>query len=314
MNHFFELLLQIVVNGLALGSVYALFSLGYSIVYSLLGIIHLSHGALLSLGAYVAWSVVTGKWGGGLLLPEPLVHRPLPALWGFLAGICICAGLSFLFDQFCFQRLRARKAPPLLGLVASLGASFVIINFILLFYGAEAKSYPSEFLGFVPLSIQWAGVGVRGIQLLLFAVNALLLGVLGYFYFSRGLGPLLRGIAEDGNTARLLGVPVNRIISLVFVVSGAVAGLSGILLAASFSLSGPYFGMAFGLKGLAVIVLGGLGSLQGTVIAGFLVGIGEAVFPENLSGYKDAVVFLVLIIVLVFRPQGILGKKIVVKV
>ncbi len=301
-------MLQTLLNGLCVGSVYALFALGYALVFSLLGVINFSHGAVFAVGAYLTWSMTTGSWGGGLV---PLAEG-LPQL-SFLPAACIsamlCALLSIGLERIAFAPLRRRQAEPLQYLVSSLGCGILIINILLLVYGAETKNFDLEILDFVPPLVQWNDLFLRGIQLVILLVSCLLLvGILLLFRFSL-IGKALRAVSENPQAASLLGIPVARMITLTFGVSGALASFAGTLIAAGFSIPGPYFGTLFGLKGLAVIVLGGMGDLSGAVLGGLLLGIFEAAVPSEYSGYKEAVAFALLICILFIRPQGLLGRS-----
>jgi branched-chain amino acid transport system permease protein len=203
----------------------------------------------------------------------------------------------------------------LLYLITSLGAGVILVNLIQLLMGAEAYALPGQPLGALPAVLALGdGLKIRTVQLLLLGVAALVMVLLGlWLNRSRG-GKALRAVAEDPSTARLLGINSGAMVQLAFALAGFLAGLAGGLVALSVSIAGPYFGIGYGLKGLGVLVLGGLGSVPGAVLGGLIVGIAEALVPSNLSGYKDAVAFAFLFGILLLRPQGLLGRRLVEKV
>ncbi len=312
-------LLQNIVNGLAIGGVYAIFALGYTLVFSILGIINFAHGAIFTAGAYFTYLLLGSRVGfNGLLANQQLpfgLSFPVATLLGaVLAGL-----LSVLIERVAFRPLRVRGADSLLTLVSSLGIAVAMVNFIQYLMGAEAYSYPSitQSLG-LPASISIAmgekPLIIRTVQLVIFGVSMVILGVLTYFINYTKVGKALQAVAEDQTTASLLGINTDRLIVITFFLSGFVGGIAGTMVGLSVSITGPYFGIAFGLKGLAVIVLGGLGSIPGAVLGGMVIGLAEALVPSTLVGYKDAIAFAILFIVLLIRPRGILGRAVIQKV
>ena len=306
--------LQILFNGLSVGAVYALFALGYTLVFSVLGVINFAHGAVFTLGAYFTYLFIGGAVGtngllAGLALPVALPFWLALPLAGLAAAL-----VSLLVEAVAFRPLRRRRAEPLLYLITSLGAGVILVNLIQLLMGAEGYSLPADALGALPVTLNLAGAQVRTVQLVLLGVSALvLIGLTLWLEGSRG-GKALQAVSEDATTARLLGIDSDAMIRLSFAVSGFLAGISGGLVGLSLSITGPYFGIGFGLKALGVLVLGGLGSVPGAVLAGLIIGLAEALVPAELSGYKDAVAFAFLFAVLLLRPQGLLGRPQVTKV
>jgi len=310
-----EILVQLLINGLSVGAVYALFALGYTLVFSVLGVINFAHGALFTLGAYLTYLLLGGAVGSNGALAG--LHLPLALpLWAALplAGLGTAAA-SLAVEAVAFRPLRRRGAEPLLYLITSLGAGVILVNLIQLLMGAEAYALPGQPLGALPAVLALGdGLQIRTVQLLLLGVAALVMVLLGlWLNCSRG-GKALRAVAEDPSTARLLGINSGAMVQLAFALAGFLAGLAGGLVALSVSIAGPYFGIGYGLKGLGVLVLGGLGSVPGAVLGGLIVGIAEALVPGNLSGYKDAVAFAFLFGILLLRPQGLLGRRLVEKV
>jgi branched-chain amino acid transport system permease protein len=307
-------LLQIIVNGLASGAVYALFALGYTLVFSVLGVINFAHGAVFTIGAYLTYLLIGGVVGangllGGLQLPFALPFWLALALAGLGS-----AAVSLGVEAVAFRPLRRRQAEPLLYLISSLGAGVVLVNLVQLLMGAESYSIPAATLGALPAALNLAGARIRTVQLILLLVAALLLVVLTLWLEGSRGGKALQAVSEDPVTARLLGIDSGAMIRLAFAVSGFLAGVSGGLVGLSVSIAGPYFGIGYGLKGLGVLVLGGLGSVPGAVLGGLIMGLAEALVPADHSGFKDGVAFAILFLVLLIRPQGLLGKPLAGKV
>ncbi|PZU95935.1 MAG: flagellar biosynthesis protein FlgM [Pseudanabaena sp.] len=316
----FSVVLQQFLNGLSIGSVYAIFALGYTLVFSILGIINFAHGAVFTLGAYFTYALCGGAFGfNGLLanlaLPK-FLH--LPFFIAIFVGSTLTGLVSIVIERIAFRPLRDRQADPLLTLVSSLGVAVVIVNTIQYLFGAESYSFPSNIYGNLPTAINFGSVdkpiAIRTVQIVIFAVSMLILSILTYGLNFTKLGKAMKAVAEDRVTSSLLGINTESFILLTFFGSGFLGGLAGTLVGSSVSIAGPYFGIGFGLKGLAVIVLGGLGNVPGAVVGGFVLGIAESFVPADQSAYKDAVAFALLFAVLILRPQGLLGKTFVQKV
>ena len=316
---------QQVLNGLAIGSVYALFALGYTLVFSILRIINFAHAAVFTLGAYFTYLLT-----GSAINPNGLLNRVFTSLFGqpalpfslpFIVAMlvsAILAGLtSVLIERLFFKPLRDRGADPLLALVSSLGVAVVIVNLVQYFFGAEIYSYQNP-LGALPAAVNFGTadtpIPVRTIQIIIFLVSMLMVALLWALINRTRVGKALQAVAEDPTTASLLGISTDRLIMFTFFVSGFLAGIAGTLVGLGFSITGPYFGISFGLKGLAVMVLGGLGSVPGAVVGGLILGLAEAFVPAQYVAYKDAVAFGLLFITLLLRPQGLLGRPVVEKV
>ncbi|MDQ2808246.1 MAG: branched-chain amino acid ABC transporter permease [Chloroflexota bacterium] len=311
-------MLQQVLNGLAIGSVYALFALGYTLVFSILGIINFAHGAVFTLGAYFTYTLLGGVFGFNGLLANGQVGITLPFVVALLGGSVLAGVVSVLIERLAFRPLRTRGADPLLTLVSSLGVAVLITNLIQYLVGAEIYNYPSDIYGTLPRAVNFgtatAPVPVLTVKLVIIAVSAAILLVLTLGINYTRFGKALRAVAEDATTASLLGINTDRFILLTFFLSGFLGGVAGTLIASNVSIAGPYFGIAFGLKGLAVIVLGGLGEIPGAVLGGLVIGLAEAFVPPQYSGYKDAVAFAILFAVLLVRPRGLLGRALIQKV
>ncbi|MBD2491478.1 branched-chain amino acid ABC transporter permease [Aulosira sp. FACHB-615] len=313
-----SLFFQQLLNGLSIGSVYAIFALGYTLVYSILGIINLAHGAIFTLGAYFTYALMGGTFGFNGLLANLTLPLQLPFAISLIIGSSLAGLVGVAMERVAFLPLRRQGSDPLLTVVSSLGVAVVIVNLIQYLVGAESYTYPANTFGNLPPAINFGTVEkpipIRTVQILIFVVSMVIVAILTYFINRTKYGKAMQAIAEDATTASLLGINSDRFIVLTFFISSFLAGLAGTLVASSVSIAGPYFGIAFGLRGLAVIVLGGLGSIPGAVLGGLLIGLVEAFVPAEYSGYKDAVAFGILFIMLLVRPQGLLGRRFVQKV
>ncbi|MEH2409162.1 branched-chain amino acid ABC transporter permease [Nostoc sp.] len=310
--------LQQLLNGLSIGSVYAIFALGYTLVYSILGIINLAHGAIFTLGAYFTYALMGGSFGFNGLLANAALPIKLPFAIALILGSTLAGLVGVVMERIAFQPLRRQGSDPLLTVVSSLGVAVVIVNLIQYLVGAESYTYPANTYGNLPPAINFGSpenpIPIRSVQVVIFTVSVVIVSILTYFINRTKYGKAMQAIAEDPTTASLLGINSDRFIILTFFISSFLAGLAGTLVASSVSIAGPYFGIAFGLRGLAVIVLGGLGSIPGAVLGGLVIGLVEAFVPAEYSGYKDAVAFGILFIMLLVRPQGLLGRRFIQKV
>jgi len=300
--------LQFLINGLSTGAVYGLFALGYTLVFSVLGVINFAHGAVFTLGAYLTYLLVGGAVGANGLLAGLQLPFALPFWAALPAAGLLTALVTLAVEATAFRPLRRHRAEPLLYLITSLGAGVILVNLLQLLLGAEGYSLPTTALGALPITLTIAGAQLRSVQLVLLVVAALVLVVLSLWLEGSRSGKALQAVSEDATTARLLGIDSDAMIRLGFAMSGFLAGIAGGLVGLSLSISGPYFGISYGLKALGVLVLGGMGSVSGAVLAGLIVGSAEALVPSEWSGYRDAIAYAFLFGVLLLRPQGLLGR------
>ncbi len=312
------LFLQNILNGLSVGSVYAIFALGYTLVFSILGIINFAHGAVFTLGAYFTYILMGGAFGFNGLLANLKLPLALPFVLAVLLSGTLSGLVCIAIERLAFRPLRRRGADPLLTVVSSLGVAFIIVNLIQYLVGAETYTFPANTYGSLPAAVNFGTaenpIPIRTVQIIIFGVSAVILTGLTYWVNGTKYGKAMQAVAEDPVTASLLGINTDRFILLTFFVSGFLGALAGTLVGSSVSIAGPYFGIGFGLKGLAVIVLGGLGSIPGAVVGGLAIGIIEAFVPSEFSAYKDAIAFAILFAMLLLRPQGLLGRSQVQKV
>jgi branched-chain amino acid transport system permease protein len=310
--------IQQFLNGLSIGSVYAIFALGYTLVFSILGIINFAHGAVFTLGAYFTYTLMGGAFGFNGLLANAKAPIQLPFFAALIVGSIMAGLVGVMIERVAFQPLRRRQSDPLLTVVSSLGVAVAISNIIQYLVGAEIYTFPANIYGSLPVAINFGSldkpIPIRTVQIVIFAVCMLIVAILTYLINFTKFGKAMQAVAEDATTASLLGIDTDKYIVLTFFVSSFLAGLAGSLVGSSVSIAGPYFGIVFGLKGLAVIVLGGLGSIPGAVLGGFVIGLVEAFVPGDFSAYKDAAAFAILFVMLLVRPQGLLGRRFIQKV
>jgi branched-chain amino acid transport system permease protein len=284
---------QQIVNGLFLGSIYALFALGYTLVFGVLDILNLAHQAVFMLCAYVALLLV------GSLHLHMFAAFPLAVLAGGLLGIVV--------DRVAFRPLRGRSDSNISGLISSIALATILEAVGLQLFGPDVERFP---LGTVPdRGVQIGGAVVSELQVVIIAIALLVMGALTFLLQRTRLGRRIRAVAESPLAARILGVNVDRIIAAAFFLSSALGAAAGVLFGLAFNNVAPDMGRAVELKGLAVIILGGMGSMPGAAVAGFALGLLEVFTVAKLgSSYRDAIAFGVLFLVLVVRPHGLFGK------
>lgn len=285
-----------VLNGLQLGSIYALVALGYTMVYGIILLLNFAHGDIIMFGSYVAWIA--------------LVQLGLNPAIAVLLAIFGCVLLGVLIDKVAYAPLR--EAPRLSILITAIGVSYLLENGVQLLLGADAKVIPSIIdLG----TVQVFGSTLSGTALLTVAVTIVATVILTLLVQKTRLGKAMRAVSEDMGAARLMGVNVNSTISFTFAVGSALAGIAAILYSMAYQQVSPTMGVMLGTKAFVAAVLGGIGSIPGAVIGGLIVGFSEVfVAAFGLSVWQDAVVFLLLILVLVVKPTGLLGRPVTEKV
>jgi branched-chain amino acid transport system permease protein len=284
---------QQLLNALSLGSVYALFALGFTLVFGVLGVINLSHGAIFMLGSYAA-----------LLLIEKLA---LP-LWAALILAMAAAGvLGMIVDVLVLKPLRKRNAPHLSPMIATIGVAIMLTSLAQGMFGAEVKRFPA---GTIPEeSITLGNLHVTAIQIGIIAISFALMLVLLIVLRRTQLGRALRAIAESPKAAYLLGIDVERLFLLTSFAAAALGGIAGVLVGLSFNAISPFMGQPMLHKGIAVIILGGMGDIRGAMIGGLFLGFAEVMSVAYLSSdFRDAVAFGLLFLILLVRPSGMFGK------
>ena len=283
---------QQVINGLFLGSIYSLFALGYTLVFGVLDILNLAHAAVFMLTCFVALALVSG------------MH--LPILLALPLAVVFAALLGLVLERVAFRPLRGRSDSNTSGLISSLAMATVLEAVALQIWGPNVSRFP---IGTVPdKQIQILGGVVSLLQIGIIAVSVALVLALTWLVRRTRLGREVRAVAESPRAARVLGVNVDRAIAASFAISSALGGAAGVLFGLAFNSIAPDMGRSVELKGLAVIILGGMGSMPGAVIAGFALGLIEVFVVAYLgSSWRDAVSFAALFLILVLRPRGLLG-------
>lgn len=285
-------LLQQLINGISLGSMYALIAIGYTMVYGVLRLINFAHADIMMVGAFATFFAMDGL---GLNLEV-----------ASLLAVCVSVCIGILTDKIAYKPLR--EAPRISLLITAIGVSFFLENVVNVIFGGTPKSFVAP--AFFDKIINIGGVILTPTVIVVPVITILLLTILLYILFRTKYGIAIRALAFDIKTVSLMGVDSNKIIMIVFIIGSALAAVSGIFWAISYPVLTPYMGVMIGLKAFAAAVLGGIGSVSGAVLGGFILGFTEVVFvalmPEY-GGYKDAIAFVFLILVLVFKPTGIMG-------
>ena len=284
---------QQLVNALTLGSVYALFALGFTLVFGVLEVINLSHGAVFMVGAYVALLLVT-KANLGIWVALPLAM--------LLSGV-----LGLLIDQVVLKPLRARRAHHLIPMIATIGAATLTTNAVQGIFGAETSRFP---FGTIPEeSFQVGAILVTELQMAIVIISFLLMVLLVAILQRTRLGKAVRAVAENPQTSYLLGINVEGIFRLVSFTAAALGGGAGVLIGLSFNAIYPFMGQTLLPKGVAVIILGGMGDVRGAMVGGLFLGVAEVMSVAYLSSdYRDAVAFGLLFLILLVRPSGLFGR------
>lgn len=292
MTHF----IQTLISGLSLGSIYALIALGYTMVYGIAKMLNFAHGDIIMIGAYAG--IVTVNQLG------------LPPIVAVIVSVVICAGLGMLIEFLAYKPLR--QAPPLSVLITAIGVSYFLQNLALLLFGSQQMAYPTLIrLGQVSVG----GVTIDGITILTLLVTALIMVVLSFFINHTRLGKAMRAVSEDKAAASLMGISVNRTISITFAIGSALAAVASIFYGMSYVYIKPTTGAMPGIKAFTAAVFGGIGSIPGAMLGGILLGMIEQFSKTYISTlWADAIVFGVLVLVLVVKPTGLLGKNINEKV
>ena len=303
----FDILLQQILNGLVLGSVYALVALGYTMVYGILQLINFAHGEVLMVGAMVGLTVINALAGSGI--PGPLL-----LVIAVLVAMPVCVVLAVLMERLAYRPLR--NAPRLSPLITAIGLSITLQTVAMIIWKPNPIVFP-DLLPTDPIPIFGAVMAPK--QLLILIVSAIMMSGLLMLVNRTKLGRAMRATAENSRIAQLMGVNSNLVISATFAIGAALAAVAGILVAMNYNIAQFYMGFLPGLKAFTAAVLGGIGNLAGAVLGGLLLGLIESLgagYVGQLTGgflgshYQDIFAFAVLIIVLVFRPSGIMGERV----
>jgi branched-chain amino acid transport system permease protein len=305
-----DIFLQQLINGLVLGSVYALVALGYTMVYGILELINFAHGEITMMGAMVALAVT-----GALALAAPGLPGVLVLGAGLAVAIPVCMALGLLIERVAYRPLR--HAPRLAPLITAIGVSIILQNLAMLIWGKQYIPFPA----ILPQGRhEVLGAHITDVQIAILLLTTGIMLALILIVKKTRLGRAMRATAQSRQVASLMGVDVNRVIASTFVIGSALAAVAGVMVSAYYGLAHYYMGFLLGLKAFSAAVLGGIGNLGGAMLGGLLLGLIEsfgAGYIGDLTGgflgshYQDVFAFFVLIAVLVFRPSGLLGARVV---
>lgn len=287
------------ISGLSLGSIYAIIALGYTMVYGIAKMLNFAHGDFIMIGCYMIFTIVS--------------TMGLPPVAGIIVAVIVCTILGVTTEKVAYKPLRGASS-PLAVLITAIGVSYLLENAALLIFGADTKSFTSV--------ISWSGITlaggqlkIHGVTIVTIAVSLLILVFLQLFVHKTREGQAMLAVSQDRGAATLMGINVNKTISITFAIGSALAAIAGALLCSAYPSLTPYTGAMPGIKAFVAAVLGGIGSIPGAMIGGLVLGIIEILSRTYISSQlSDAIVFSILIIVLLVKPTGILGKNIQEKV
>ncbi len=300
-----DIFLQQLINGLVLGSIYALVALGYTMVYGILGLINFAHGDIVMVGALVALTVAQRLVGSA-------VHPAAIILIAMAAAMLVCVALGVTAERVAYRPLR--RAPRLAPLITAIGLSILIQYSAALVWGKQYLSMPEIF---TPSAVKIGGAQFTDLQAYIFLLACALMSALLWFIKSSRIGRAMRATEQNPEIAGLMGVDTNRIIAVTFVIGSAIGAVAGVMVVLYYGIGHYSMGFMLGLKAFTAAVLGGIGNVAGAMLGGLLLGVIESIVSGYIgdwtggllgSNYRDVFAFLVLILVLVLRPAGLLGR------
>ena len=302
-----DIFIQQIINGLTLGSVYAVVALGYTMVYGIIQLINFAHGEVVMIGAMVAFSVITALAGSGL---PPVVI----VLAGLLAAIPVCVVVGYAMERIAYRPLRG--APRLAPLITAIGISIILQHLAMMIWSRNPLAYPQ----IIPLvNYDVGGATITGVQIAIILTSVLMMAALTLLVYRTKLGIAMRATSQNPQVAGLMGIDIDRVIAFTFIVGAALGAVAGVMVGTYYGIAHYTMGSLLGLKAFSAAVLGGIGNLAGAMLGGLLLGVVEALAAGYIgdltndvfgSNYQDVFAFLVLIAVLVFRPSGILGERV----
>ena len=300
-----EEFLQQLTNGLAVGGIYALIALGYTMVYGVLKLINFAHGDLFTIGAYL---------GLTLLISFGITDHLGPLAGVFILAVIVMALLALvgsMLERIAYRPLR--ESPRLSAVVSALGASIFLQNTLMFVYGARFQVYPQDILPETALDV--FGIDIPIVRMLILFASLILMAALYLFIQKTRIGTAIRAVAIDQRAARLMGIDVNRVILIVFLVGPALGGVAGLMVGLLYGQINFTMGWIYGLKAFTAAILGGIGNIPGAMLGGVLLGVIEALGAAYISiAWKDAIAFFVLILILIIRPTGLLGERVADKI
>lgn len=292
-----ELLVQQLVNGLAVGSIYALIALGYTMVYGTIKLINFAHGDVYMMGAFIGYFAV--------------MVLKMNVFVALLVAMVACAVLGVVIERVAYKPLR--KSTRVAALITAIGVSYLLENVMSYFFGAESRPFPSDF-GTETFTL-FGDVSVNGKQILIFGVTVVLMALLQFIVRYTKMGKAMRAVAVDEQAAQLMGIDVDGVISFTFALGSSLAGIAGVLVGVYYNTISTTMGITVGLKAFVAAVLGGIGSIPGAMVGGYLIGLLETMVSFfGYSPYRDGVVYFLLFIILIVLPAGLFGKNVREKV
>ena len=287
------MLAQQIVNAISLGGVYALFALGFTLIFGVLNVVNLAHGAVFMIGAYAALKAVV------------VLQLPLPV--AILVAMLVTGAVGWLLEKFIFAPLRARQAPHLAPMIATIGVAITVTSLIEGTFGSENLRFPAEVLPAEILSMG-GGAQITWLELEIIVLAFALMAILLWGLRKTGAGRALRGLAESPKAAALMGVNVEAFFRVTSILAALLGGAAGVLIALYTNAVFPHMGQPMLHKGIAVVILGGMGDIRGALLGGFFLGFAEVLSVAYIgSNMRDAIAFGLLFIVLLLRPQGLFG-------
>ena len=297
-----QIFLQNLLNGIAVGAIYALIALGYTMVYGILKLINFAHGDVFMLGSFV------GFYAGGFAA-EHVSNESSLMRWAIagaimLLSMVVCGAFGYLNERIAYRPLR--NAPRIASLITAIGVSFFLEYGGQFVFGPDPKFFPT----LVPKHLlQFGGVATTNYQIIVLVVAVICMAILQFIIYGTKFGRAMRAVSYNFETASLMGIPTDRIISMTFVIGSALAAVAGILYGLSYPKIDPLMGIMPGLKAFIAAVLGGIGNVPGAVVGGLIIGVIESfVGGSHFSNFRDAIAFVILIAILLFRPSGLFGR------
>lgn len=291
-------ILQYCINGISIGSIYAIIALGYTMVYGIAKMLNFAHGDIIMVGAYICYCVTN--------------YLGMPPILGILASMAVCTLLGIVIEGLAYKPLRG--TPSLAVLITAIGVSYFLQNAAQLIWGSNPKSFTSVVSTIKPFLL-FGSLTITGEVLVTVVVSVVIMLALTWFTSSTRIGKSMRAVSEDRDAAQLMGINVNKTISITFAIGSALAAVAGVLMCSSIPVLQPTTGSMPGIRAFTAAVLGGIGSIPGAMLGGVLLGIIETFVKAFLSTqFSDAIVFGVLIIILLVKPAGLLGKRVQEKV
>ena len=302
-----DIFIQQLINGLTLGSVYAVVALGYTMVYGIIQLINFAHGELVMIGAMVAFTLI------GVLVPTGL-HPLLIVLIATGCAVPVCMLVAYAMERLAYRPLR--RAPRLAPLITAIGVSIILQHVALLVWTRNNLAFPQIIK---TVSYHIGGATITNVQIAIMGMSVAMMAGLALLVYRTRLGTAMRATAQNAQVAGLMGIDINRMIAATFVIGAALAAVAGVMVGSYYGIAHYQMGALLGMKAFSAAVLGGIGNLPGAMLGGLLLGVVEALgagYIGDLTGdvfgsnYQDVFAFLVLIAVLVFRPSGLLGERV----